>query len=238
MTTIYKSILKAKNSGNKLLAILLDPEKINIENLALIAAKISQSPATHIFIGGSSNQSLQTDKIVSSLKKHTQLPLVLFPGNPSQITNKADAILYLSLISGRNPDYLIEHQVAAVPQLKASNLEVISTSYIIIDSGTETMVTKISQTKPLNSNDINYIVQTAQAGEYLGHKLIYLEAGSGANKKVSENTVNLVSKNTTIPLLVGGGICNLQEIQSVYNAGADMIVIGTAFENNLNFFNS
>lgn len=220
------------------MAILLDPEKINIENLSLIAKKIGQSPATHIFIGGSSNQSLKTDKIVIGLKKYTQLPLVLFPGNPTQITNKADAILYLSLISGRNPDYLIEHQVAAVPKLKASNLEVISTSYIVIDSGAETMVSKISQTKPLDSKNINFIVQTAQAGEYLGHKLIYLEAGSGANNKISENTVNSVSENTTIPLIVGGGIRNLQEIESTYNAGADMIVIGTAFEDNLNFFNS
>ena len=238
MTPIYKSILEAKKNRSKLLAILLDPEKLNIENLSLIATKIGQSPATHIFIGGSSNLGLQTDKIVSCLKNHTQLPLVLFPGNPSQITNKADAILYLSLISGRNPDYLIEHQVAAVPVLKASNLEVISTSYIVIDSGAETMVSKISQTNPLDSKNINYIVQTAQAGEYLGHKLIYLEAGSGASNKIAENTVNLVSKNTTIPLIVGGGIRNLPEIQSIFNAGADMIVIGTAFENNLNFFNS
>ena len=237
MKTIYKTILEAKKIGAKLLAILLDPEKITIENLALIATKINQSPATHLFIGGSSEASLQTDKIVSNLKKYTQLPLILFPGNPSQITNKADAILYLSLISGRNPDYLIEHQVAAVPQLKASNLKVISTSYIIIDSGAETMVSKISQTKPLDSTNLNYILQTAQAGEYLGHQLIYLEAGSGANKKVSETTVNLVSKNTTIPLIVGGGIRNLQEIQNSFNAVADMVVIGTAFETNLNFFN-
>jgi putative glycerol-1-phosphate prenyltransferase len=237
MTTIYETIVDAKKKGTKLLAILLDPEKIILENLSLIATKIGQSPATHIFIGGSSNHSIQTDKIVGALKKYTQLPLVLFPGNPNQITNKADAILYLSLISGRNPDFLIEHQVGAVPVLKASNLEVISTSYIVIDSGSETMVSKISQTKPLEANNINYIVQTAQAGEYLGHKLVYLEAGSGARNRVSENTIHLVSENINIPLLVGGGIRNLQEIQNIYKAGADMVVIGTAFENNLNFFN-
>jgi putative glycerol-1-phosphate prenyltransferase len=238
MTTIYQTILEAKKNGTKLLAILLDPEKIIIENLALIASKIAKSPATHIFIGGSSHQNLQTDNLVGALKKYTQLPLVLFPGNPSQITNKADAILYLSLISGRNPDYLIEHQVAAIPILKASKLEVISTSYIIINSGTETMVSKVSKTQPLDSDKPEYILQTAEAGQYLGHKLIYLEAGSGAKKRVSENTIRLVSQNISIPLLVGGGICNLQEIESTYSAGADMVVIGTAFENNLNFFNS
>jgi putative glycerol-1-phosphate prenyltransferase len=166
------------------------------------------------------------------------LPVVLFPGNPSQISSQADAILFLSLISGRNPDYLIEHQVNAVPILQQTNLEIISTGYILIESGTITAVERVSKTTPLDRNNPKYILQTAQAGELLGNKLIYLEAGSGANYPIPKEIIKLVSQNIEIPLIVGGGIVDLQGIQKAYDAGADLVVIGTAFEKNLNFFNS
>lgn len=237
MANIYKDILKAKSEHAKLLAILLDPDKVVLDDLSDLILKINQSPASHIFIGGSQVTTTIIDQLVVQIKQNSNLPIVLFPGNPSQISDEAEAILFLSLISGRNPDYLIEHQVNAVPILKQTDLEIISTGYILIESGTETAVERISKTKPLGRDHINYVVQTAQAGEMLGNKLIYLEAGSGAKHAVPLEMIKKVAQNIEIPLLVGGGIVDLQGIQDAYHAGADLVVIGTAFENNTNFFN-
>ena len=199
--------------------------------------KINQSPATHILVGGSSFDGTHLDELIIELKSKTNLPILLFPGNPSQISDKADGILFLTLLSGRNPDYLIEHQVNAVPILNKTSLEVISTGYILIESGNETAVERVSQTKPLDRNNSEYALQTAQAGEFIGNKLIYLEAGSGAQLTVPTEMIALVSKNINIPLIVGGGIRSKAEIEKAYNAGADLVVIGTAFENDINFFN-
>lgn len=236
MTTIYNQILKSKLSNQKLLAILLDPDKINFDVLDSSIQKINQSPATHIFIGGSQVDNNIIEELISRIKQNCVLPIVLFPGNPSQISNKADAILFLTLLSGRNPDFLIEHQVNAVPILKKTQLEIISTGYILIESGSLTAVERVSQTKPLSQNNPNYILHTAQAGEMLGNKCIYLEAGSGAKNAVSEEIIKLVSQNIQIPLIVGGGIVDLDGIQKAYNAGADLVVIGTAFEKDSAFF--
>jgi len=236
MTNIYNAILQAKTENRKLLAILLDPDKIILESLDHLIQKINQSPATHIFIGGSHVQNNILDELIIRLKQKIILPIVLFPGNPSQISDKANAILFLSLISGRNPDYLIEHQVNAVPILKKTQLEIISTGYMLIESGSETAVAKVSKTQPLDRNNNDYVMHTAQAGEMLGHKLIYLEAGSGAKQAVPLEMIKKVSNNIEIPLIVGGGIIDLQGIQNAYNAGADLVVIGTAFENDHNFF--
>ena len=237
MHYIYSQILHAQVNNLKLLAILLDPDKIVWENLDNLITKIKQSPATHIFIGGSLVQTNILDQLISKIKENCSLPIVLFPGNPSQISNKADAILFLSLLSGRNPDYLIEHQVKAAPILKKTQLEIISTGYILIESGAETAVERVSKTKPLSRKNINLVLATAQAGEMLGNKLIYLEAGSGAKKSVPLEMIDLISRNIGIPLIVGGGIVSLQGIDNAYKAGADLVVIGTAFENNLEFFN-
>ncbi|MFV5686919.1 geranylgeranylglyceryl/heptaprenylglyceryl phosphate synthase [Flavobacterium sp. GB2R13] len=237
MINIYNEIIQSKVESQKLLAILLDPDKVVLENLNLLISKINHSPATHIFIGGSLVLTTILEELIVHIKQNCDLPIVLFPGNPSQISDKADAILFLSLISGRNPDYLIEHQVNAVPILKQTDLEVISTGYILIESGNETAVGRISKTKPLDRNNIDYVIQTAQAGEMLGNKLIYLEAGSGAKQAVPLEMIKKVAQNIEIPLVVGGGIVNLQGIQKAYDAGADLVVIGTAFENDLNFFN-
>jgi putative glycerol-1-phosphate prenyltransferase len=237
MINIYNAIIQAKTENQKLLAILLDPDKIIWENLEFLIEKIKQSPATHIFIGGSHVQNDILDELIIRLKEKTSLPVVLFPGNPSQISANADAILFLSLISGRNPDYLIEHQVDAVPILKKTQLEIISTGYILIQSGGETAVSRVSKTQPLDRNNSDYVLQTAQAGEMLGHKLIYLEAGSGAKQAVPLEMIKKVSNNIEIPLIVGGGIIDLQGIQNAYEAGADLVVIGTAFENDPEFFN-
>lgn len=236
--SLYQQILTCKTKGVKLLAILLDPDKLVVENLSNLILKINQSPATHIFIGGSSFDGNHLDELIIQLKAQINLPFLLFPGNPSQISKDADGILFLTLLSGRNPDYLIEHQVNAVPIIKKTNLEVISTGYILIESGNETAVERVSQTKPLDRSNHEYALQTAQAGEFIGNKLIYLEAGSGAKLSVPEEMITLVAQNIKVPLIVGGGIRSKQEIENAYDAGADLVVIGTAFENDVNFFNS
>lgn len=243
MTNIYNNILKSKAKNEKLLAILIDPDKIDLDDVEVLIEKIKQSPATHIFIGGSLVENNIIDELITRIRQFSPfggrgaLPIVLFPGNPSQISNRADAILFLSLISGRNPDFLIEHQVKAAPILKQTQLEIISTGYILIESGTETAVQRVSKTNPLDRNNPDLVLATAQAGTMLGNKLIYLEAGSGAKQAVPLEMIKKVSQNIEIPLVVGGGIIDLQGIQKAYDFGADLVVIGTAFENDINFFN-
>lgn len=236
MQNIYNEILQSKIQGKKLLAILLDPDKVALDSLENIIPKINQSPATHIFIGGSLVLTNTIDVIIRELKEKTKFPIVLFPGNPSQISIEAHGILFLTLLSGRNPDFLIEHQVKAAPILKKSNLEIISTGYILIESGNQTAVASVSKTIPLPRHNTEIAVATSLAGEFLGNKLIYLEAGSGAELPVPLDTISLVSKNIKIPLIVGGGIKNIQGIKDAYTAGADLVVIGTAFENDPDFF--
>lgn len=236
--TIYKQIETAKLTNQKLLAILLDPDKIVWERITDLINKINQSPATHVFIGGSLVKSNMLDDLIIRIKQDCVLPIVLFPGHPSQISNHADGILFLSLLSGRNPDYLIEHQVRAAPILKKTQLEIIPTAYLLIESGSETAVERISKTSPLDRDNLDLVLATALAGEMLGNKLIYLEAGSGAEKAVPLKMIELVAQNTNIPLIVGGGIVDLQGIQNAYQSGADLVVIGTAFENDIDFFNS
>lgn len=235
MKNIYSDIVASKDK--KLLAVLLDPDKLPIEKIIGLTEKINASPATHIFVGGSSFDGNHLDELIAIIKQNTRLPILLFPGNPSQISHQADGILFLTLLSGRNPDYLIEHQVNAVPFLKKTDLEVISTGYILIESGSETAVQRVTKTQPLDRNNPEYVLQTAQAGELIGNKLIYLEAGSGAQLAVPLEMIRMVRENSSVPLIVGGGIRTQKEIENAYEAGAAMVVIGTAFENDSNFFN-
>ena len=240
--TIYEDILESKVQNKKLLAILLDPDKMDWETLENLVKAIHQSPATHIFIGGSRVETNRIDELIVKIRHYyfvlsvEVLPIVLFPGNPSQISNQADGILFLSLLSGRNPDFLIEHQVNAAPILKKTQLQIIPTAYILIESGNKTAVATVSKTKPLDRKNSQYAMQTALAGQMLGHKLVYLEAGSGAKQAVPLEMIKTVAKNIDIPLIVGGGITDLPSIQKAYQAGADLVVIGTAFENNSQFF--
>lgn len=236
MKNIYKDILNAKVKGEKLLAVLLDPDKISLEQLPNLILKIKESPATHIFVGGSTVTNDILDDLIISLKQNLAIPIILFPGSSSQISIYADGILFLSLISGRNPDYLIEHQVKSAPFLKKSNLEIISTGYVLIDGGRESAVERVSQTKPIDRNDFDLALATTQAGEMLGNKLIYLEAGSGAELSVPLEMIQQVSENIEIPLIVGGGLRDWKNIEKAYDAGADLVVIGTAFENDQTFF--
>nr|WP_315159692.1 geranylgeranylglyceryl/heptaprenylglyceryl phosphate synthase [uncultured Flavobacterium sp.] len=236
MTTIYQAIIQAKKEKRKLLAILLDPDKIDLNAVPALLQKVINAPATHVFIGGSHVTHNIIDELILKIKSSCKLPIVLFPGNPSQISIHADGILFLSLLSGRNPDFLIEHQVKAAPILKKTNLEIIPTSYLLIESGNETAVARVSKTRPIARDNNDLVVATAMAGEMLGHQLIYLEAGSGGQQAVPLEMIREVAKNTTIPLIVGGGITSLLGIQKAYEAGADLVVIGTAFEKDPSFF--
>ncbi|MGB6267864.1 MAG: geranylgeranylglyceryl/heptaprenylglyceryl phosphate synthase [Olleya sp.] len=234
--SIYNDILSAKAKQEKLLAILIDPDKFDINLASQFADKINKSNITHIFVGGSTVEVEVTQQLVSKLKPLTNLPIVLFPGDVTQISKDADAILFLSLISGRNPKYLIEKQIEAVSILKNINLEVIPTGYILIENGKETTVQKVTNTQPIPIALQQLVADTAKAGEFLGKKLIYLEAGSGAAHPVPSKIISFVKQDLNIPLIVGGGIRSKQQLDEAYQAGADIVVIGTAFENDESFF--
>jgi putative glycerol-1-phosphate prenyltransferase len=236
MSSIYQNIKSSTKRQEKLLAVLIDPDKANIESIASLCEKINMSIATHIFVGGSEVEEFETEKLVVELKKYTKLPVILFPGDVTQITDKADGILFLSLISGQNSDYLIGKHIEAVSKLSKTTLEVIPTGYVLVESGKQTAVERVSKTNPLSHNNIEAIIDTAKAGELLGMKLIYLEAGSGANYPVGFKTISEVKKRLDIPLIVGGGIRTKDAIELAYKSGADMVVIGTAFEQNDDFF--
>lgn len=238
MKAIYQNIITTPSESKKLLAVLIDPDKMKLEAVSSFISKVNQSRTTHIFVGGSEVDEHVTETLVLEIKTHTQLPIVLFPGDVIQITDKADAILFLSLISGRNPEYLIGKQVDAVSKLKDLSLEVIPTGYILIENGKKTSIERVSQTKPIKRSHIQTIIDTAKAGELLGMKFIYLEAGSGASHPIEPRIISKVKKELTIPLIVGGGIRSLIELESAYKAGADLVVIGTAFEDDESFFDN
>ena len=233
---IYNEICEAKEQGKKLLAILIDPDHLTFDTVPYLMQCVNDSPATHILIGGSLLQKNEMDLLIHEIKKYTFLPLILFPGNYSQISDEADAILFLSLLSGRNAEYLIGQHIHAAPIIKKTTLEVLSTGYILIESGTLTSVAYISNTTPIPRNKKDIVLATALAGEMLGNKLIYLEAGSGAAQTVPLEMITHVSRQVQIPILVGGGIRSINAINQAHEAGATMVVIGTAFENNPDFF--
>ncbi|WP_324719823.1 geranylgeranylglyceryl/heptaprenylglyceryl phosphate synthase [Salinimicrobium sp. HB62] len=230
MPQVLEGIIASEKAGNKLLAVLIDPEKF-IPSTAKEFLKKIPFLTTHIFIGGSTVIPEDLENCTKAIKAETSLPVILFPGDHRQISNKADALLFLSLLSGRNPDYLIEQQVRAVPLIRKTQLEVIPTAYLLIDGGKECAVERVSKTRPLSQNDISEIVDTALAGYYAGKKLIYLEAGSGALNPVSPEIISAVKEAVDLPLIVGGGIRTSEQLEEAYNAGADLVVIGTAFEN-------
>lgn len=225
---IYHSIL---NSKAKKFVLLIDPDKHDEQSLSFLSEIINDSATDFIFIGGSL-VSGRLDAAVEQIKMSTGIPVILFPGNLLQLTDKADAVLLISLISGRNPDYLIGNHVLAAPFLKKSNLEIISTGYILVSDKNTSAVEYISNTKPIPSNKTDIVVATAIAGEMLGNRLIYLEAGSGAGESVRVELVSAVKKNISVPLVVGGGIKTAEEVKNIYAAGADIVVIGNAAEKN------
>ena len=226
---IYNSIIK---KNNKKLAILIDPDKFDDGYITGLLQLANAGKIDFFFVGGSI-VAQNPERIILYLKKYSQVPVVLFPGSLLQFSPEADAILLLSLISGRNPELLIGNHVAVAPLLKKSKMEILPTGYILINTGSTTSVEYISNTVPIPDSKTDIVVATALAGEMLGLKLIYLEAGSGANQAIAPNLIQKVKQNIKIPLIVGGGIKTDKQLKDACNAGADIIVIGTAAEKDL-----
>ena len=226
---IYDKILEKKKNGLKQIALLIDPDKITMDGLNELLSAVNGTPPDLILTGGSLI-SEKMDEIVKTIKNECDIPLLLFPGSSIQISRHADGILFLSLLSGRNPEFLISHHVSAAPLLKSSGMEIISTGYLLIDGGKVSSVEYISNTKPLPREKTDLAAATAVAGEMMGMKTLYLEAGSGASVPVPETMIRKVREQTDIPLFVGGGLNTPEKIRSACEAGADIVVVGNAFE--------
>ncbi|HRH57971.1 MAG TPA: geranylgeranylglyceryl/heptaprenylglyceryl phosphate synthase [Chitinophagales bacterium] len=222
-------------SDKKQIAVLIDPDKTDSKKLQKIADAANKANIDFFLVGGSLLLKNNLEETIISIKKQSKKKVFLFPGNPAQISNKADGILLLSLISGRNADLLIGNHVQAAPLLKQSKLQIISTGYMLIESGTATTVSYISNTTPIPANKPEIAACTALAGEQLGLQCIYLEAGSGAKYAVTKETIKAVKKMIKVPLIVGGGIRSKAQIEAAFTAGADIVVIGTAIENDVQF---
>jgi phosphoglycerol geranylgeranyltransferase len=217
--------------AEKSIALLLDPDKSGGESLSVILKSAVKCGTDYIMTGGSLTFS-SIDTLIDAIKKQCKIPVILFPGNLLQLSHKADSILLLSLISGRNPELLIGNHVIAAPYLSDVRNKLISTGYILIGCGTKTSVEYISQTEAIPSDKPEIAVATAMAGEMLGLSVIYLEAGSGASKHIPLSIIRAVRKNISIPLVVGGGIRKKEEVEDIFDAGADLIVLGNGCEKN------
>ena len=217
------------SSNEKQLAILIDPGKYGVDCLVNLLQIMQQKPPHYILVGGSTTSS-SMDETINLIRQYLDVPVILFPGNASQFTPKADALMYLSLISGRNPDYLIGQHVLSSISIKKSGLKVVPVGYMLIESGRMTSVEYISNTKPIPSNKSEIAVCTAVAGELLGMQSIYLEAGSGADHPVPAEMIAAVKKNISIPLIVGGGIRTVEALKNAYASGADVVVVGNILE--------
>jgi len=213
----------------KCIALLIDPDNYVPDDILKLKGIKSEYRPDFIFIGGSLT-SVHPDKLIVKIKENTDIPVVLFPGNLLQLSNKADSLLFLSLISGRNPDLLIGNHVIAAPHLKQMNIEIIPTGYILINCGAKTSVEYMSQTDAIPSSKSDIAVATAMAGEMLGLKLLYLEGGSGASHPVPPEMIRAVREAVSVPLIVGGGLRTASSIRETFNAGADLVVLGNGCE--------
>lgn len=236
--SVYEAITQKMQQGHKQFAVLVDPDKLSLDEVERLAIRASSAKVDYLFVGGSLLINNQLDQCIKVLKEKSEIPVVLFPGNTLQMSWKADAILFLSLISGRNPEMLIGRHVIAAPYLKLSPLEVLPTGYMLIESGKPTAVSYMSNSSPIPADKDDIAMCTAMAGEMLGLKLIFLDAGSGALNTVPERMVENVKKSISIPLIIGGGIRTPEHAVAICRAGADMIVIGNALENNHNILDA
>jgi phosphoglycerol geranylgeranyltransferase len=217
-------------NGQKSFAVLIDPDKVTVEKIDELTALASEAQVDYLLVGGSLVVTNRLDEVVQQIKKNCDIPVILFPGSPSQITPYADALLYLSLISGRNAELLIGQHVISAPFVKQSRLEIISTGYMVIDGGAPTTVSYISNAAPIPADKNEIAMCTAMAGEMLGMKLIYMDAGSGAKRPITESMIEKVAQVIEVPLVIGGGILDPEKAYRNCKAGADMIVIGNAIE--------
>lgn len=227
----FESLVESKR---KALAVLFDPDDTNEKSLINSLNVCLENKVDYLFVGGSLITSSNLNEVVSMIKSYTDIPCILFPGNAIQIDAAADAILFLSLISGRNPELLIGQHVVAAPVVKRSNLEVVPTGYMLVNSGKPTSASYISNSQPLPNDKPSIAASTALAGEMLGLRTIYMDAGSGAEEPIGEKIIRAVKNTISVPLIVGGGINSAAKARQALGAGADIIVIGNGAQKNLN----
>ncbi len=236
-TPVYQTLLDQKKAGKKSFAVLIDPDKSTPSSLNRLVELAVAARIDYFFVGGSLVISDHLDECIQQIRSSCTIPILLFPGSPSQISRRADALLYLSLISGRNADLLIGQHVISAPFVKKSGLEIISTGYMVIDGGAATTVSYISNATPIPADKADIAMCTAMAGEMLGMKLIYMDAGSGAKKAITEEMISLVAQHIEVPLIVGGGIRDAEKAYLNCKAGADVIVVGNAIEKDASLIN-
>lgn len=229
-STIYNALADRKRQGRKSFAVLIDPDKVNASVLDDLVSLSISAKVDYLLVGGSLVISNHLDECVKHIKQQCDIPVILFPGSPSQISKYADALLYLSLISGRNPELLIGQHVVSAPFVRQSGLEIMPTGYIVIDGGAPTTVSYISNASPVPADKNEIAMCTAMAGEMLGMKLIYMDAGSGAKRPITESMIKIVADHIEAPLIIGGGITEPEKAYRNCKAGADVIVVGNAIE--------
>ena len=227
---IYHSLTNRKGTGKKSFAVLIDPDKVNDQSMEQLIQLSVSAKVDYFLVGGSLVISNYLDNCLQLIKRSCDIPTILFPGSPSQVSKYADALLYLSLISGRNAELLIGQHVVSAPMVKKSGLEIMSTGYMVVDGGAPTTVSYISNASPLPADKNEIAVCTAMAGEMLGMKLIYMDAGSGAKIAISESMIEKVAQSISVPLIVGGGIVDPEKAYLNCKAGADVVVVGNAIE--------
>ncbi len=222
--------------GKKQLAVLIDPDKSKNEiQLIDLIKKINILKPNYIFVGGSTVDVVDFKQCIQIIKYNTKIPVIIFPGSHLQVDEQADAILFLSLISGRNPDFLIGHQIEAAPRLKQSKIDIIPTAYLLIDGGKMSSVAYVSQTTPIPADQNIIAKNTALAGELMGMKCVFMDAGSGAVNPVPPKMIKTVSQTINLPLIIGGGLKTINDIELAYESGADVVVIGNKIEEDINF---
>jgi putative glycerol-1-phosphate prenyltransferase len=228
--SVLNRFVNLRKQNKKAFAVLIDPDNTDMNQIIETAQLCNEAKVDFVFIGGSLMLSNHLDECIKTFKSKSSIPIILFPGSPSQVSKEADALLYLALISGRNPELLIGAHVVSAPKIKASGLEIISTGYIVVDGGKPTAVSYMSNSAPIPYDKDDIAVCTAIAGEFLGKNVLYMDAGSGAINPVSENMIQKVSNQISIPLIVGGGISSPEKAIANCQAGADIIVVGNALE--------
>lgn len=227
---LHKSLLGLKQAKQKGFAVLVDPDSVSLQQVEQVAKQCNDARVDYVFMGGSLMTSNHLDQCIVRFKECSNIPVLLFPGSPSQVSKEADALLYLSLISGRNPELLIGAHVVSAPVVRESGLEIISTGYIVVDGGAPTTVSYMSHSAPVPHDKNDIALCTALAGEFQGKNIIYMDAGSGAKNPISEGMIKSVSFNISLPLVVGGGIITPEKAYNNCKAGADVIVVGNAIE--------
>ena len=234
---LYTQLVDQKKTGKKSFAVLIDPDKVDNAAIEQLVGLATDAKVDYFFVGGSLVISNHLDDCIRQIKTSCNIPVILFPGSPSQVSRYADGLLYLSLISGRNPELPIGQHVVSATQVKNSGLEIISTGYMVVDGGAPTAVTYISNATPIPADKNDIAMCTAIAGEMLGMKLIYMDAGSGAKRPITELMIEKVAQNIEVPLIVGGGITHAEKAYINCKAGADIIVVGNAIEKDASLIN-